>query len=338
MSEDAERRKNEKVSDEKRSLIIRLMDDGESVAKASKIVNVNYWTARSIYFAWLKEGRSVQLPRGHRKAMLSDVQKELICDWQDEDCQQTYADLQKKCQEEFGFAPSLTTIARALKDFSYTMKRVSIFPVRRNSPEVKQARYDYAVKFNSIREDMNKIFFLDETGIQVFARKNYGRSPRGMRACSTRGAIRSKNYSIEAVISSDRLYFFEIMNQPYNSEHFVDFLVKFIGILSENNVTGAHLIMDNVAFHKVDQVKRLISSHGHEVIFLPPYSPFLNPIENMFNQWKHWIKSRKSKNEDELYENIHVASSHITSEHCTNYFRNLEKYLFQSLMREDISD
>ena len=338
MDPSIEKRKNERVSEEKRSMIIRLIDSGKSIREVSNIMKVNYWTIRSIYLIWLKEGRVNQLPRGHRKPMLTDHQKEKLCDWLDEDCQQTLVELQRKFEDEFGIKPSVATIGRALKSFSYTLKRITPIPERRNSSDVKQIRYDYAMKFNSIRGDMQKIFFLDETGIQVFSRRNYGRAPRGMRACNVRGAIRSRNYSIEAVISIDKLYFFEIMNRPYNSEHFLEFLVKFLDVLEQNNVSGAHLIMDNVAFHRAATVNELIISHGHNPLFLPPYSPFLNPIENMFNQWKHWIKSERSENEDQLYANIHIASRSITAEHCANYFRNLEQYLFQSLMKEDIFD
>lgn len=126
------------------------------------------------------------------------------------------------------------------------MARVSFIPNRRNSFDVKQSKQDYAVKVKSIRADMDGIFSLDEKGIQIFPR-SYGRSRRGIRACSTREAIRSEDYFIEGVISSDRLCFLEIMNRPYNSEPFVEFLVKLIEFVNGNNVTGAHLIMDNVA-------------------------------------------------------------------------------------------
>jgi len=53
--------------------------------------------------------------------------------------------------------------------------------------------------------------------------------------------------------------------------------------------------VSDVAFHRAATVNELIISHGHNPLFLPPYSPFLNPIGNMFNQWKHWIKSGRSE-------------------------------------------
>ena len=48
--------------------------------------------------------------------------------------------------------------------------------------------------------------------------------------------------------------------------------------------------MDNVAFHKTGDVQNFLIGEGHELVFLPPYSPFLNPIEHTFSTWKAHIR------------------------------------------------
>ena len=53
--------------------------------------------------------------------------------------------------------------------------------------------------------------------------------------------------------------------------------------LKEQNVEGAFLVMDNVPFHKTNEVKAFIEAEGHHSMFLPPNSPFLNPIEEVFS-------------------------------------------------------
>jgi hypothetical protein len=56
---------------------------------------------------------------------------------------------------------------------------------------------------------------------------------------------------------------------------------------------------------------------------LPPYSPFLNPIEELFNQWKQLIKRAQSTNENELYEAVHTASENISPENCRMYVQHI---------------
>ena len=91
--------------------------------------------------------------------------------------------------------------------------------------------------------------------------------------------------------------------------------------------------MDKVNFHKADKIKKLVD---HDLLFLPPYSTFLNPIENLFNQWKNLIKVCCSTTEEELFKNMETGSEKITSENCANYFRNMETYIAPCLKKEII--
>ncbi|MCP5019015.1 MAG: hypothetical protein GY938_27610 [Ketobacter sp.] len=62
--------------------------------------------------------------------------------------------------------------------------------------------------------------------------------------------------------------------------------------------------MDNVRFHKMNDIKTMIFENGHIVEFLPPYSPFLNPIENVFSKWKNIVERDRNSSEDKLIESI----------------------------------
>ncbi|KAI4471377.1 homeobox-like domain superfamily [Holotrichia oblita] len=102
-------------------------------------------------------------------------------------------------------------------------------------------------------------------------------------------------------------------DRPYNVEHFSEYHFR------DDNIVGAYLIMDNVRFHKNAEVLNLIQAHGHHAVFIPAYSPFLNPNEELFSQWKNYIKRSQSRNADELYQFIHRVSENITHEHCLDY-------------------
>lgn len=96
--------------------------------------------------------------------------------------------------------------------------------------------------------------------------------------------------------------------------------------------------MDNVSFHENEELKRLVVAHGHSLHFLLPYSPFLNPIENLFSQWKSNVRASNPNNETELITAISQAEVQITAGHCRGYFRNMERYIPLCRCGEEITE
>ncbi len=92
--------------------------------------------------------------------------------------------------------------------------------------------------------------------------------------------------------------------------------------------------MDNLRFHKTDLVVNLIRSDGHNPILLPQNSPFLIPIENMFNQWESMIKRSQPVNEDQLYQSVDSTSERISSLNCSNYFKIWKNTCFHVLIEK----
>lgn len=85
-------------------------------------------------------------------------------------------------------------------------------------------------------------------------------------------------------------------------------------------------------------IKKLVQESGHTIIFLPPYSPFLNPIENMFSKWKQVVRSKNVLNEDQLLRAIDDASELIDAEECGNYYRHMLGFMHRCLLKEPIYD
>jgi hypothetical protein len=163
--------------------------------------------------------------------------------------------------------------------------------------------------------ERDKIFFIDEYGIQVNSRVSYGRSVRNTRASKVKAQLRGRNYSIAAAMNDNSLYLFQVQDRPYNIDHFSEFITSLINHLNNDAVQGAHFVMDNVRYHRSEEVVTLIEAHA---VFLPPYSLFLNPIDELFNQWKQLIKRAQPTNENELYEAVHTASEN-SPENCRMY-------------------
>jgi transposase len=184
--------------------------------------------------------------------------------------------------------------------------------------------------------EREKMYFVDEFGVTITSRSNYGRSVKGSKAYKKVKQIRSRNYSIAAVMNQNSILLFQIQDNAYNSEDYTDFMAQLFHHFTENGILGAHLIMDNVPFHKAERVMQLIETNGHHPVFLPPYSPFLNPIEELFSKWKNDIRRSESQNEDELYETVHNTSDNITAQNCANWVRHMESYLPKCLNRDEI--
>ena len=81
------------------------------------------------------------------------------------------------------------------------------------------------------------------------------------------------------------------------------------------------VVMDNLSSHKVSGVRRWIESAGAEVLYLPPYSPDLNPIEKAWAKLKQLLRSAKARSKDELEEAIAIALKLITSDNAKAWFR-----------------
>jgi transposase len=88
--------------------------------------------------------------------------------------------------------------------------------------------------------------------------------------------------------------------------------------LSEGDV----VVMDNLPAHKVDGVRKLIEAAKASLIYLPPYSPDLNPIEMAFAKLKALLRKAAARSRDTLWDTIGDALGAFTPQECANYFKH----------------
>jgi transposase len=82
-------------------------------------------------------------------------------------------------------------------------------------------------------------------------------------------------------------------------------------------------IMDNASFHHTQVVVDTVMSRGHNIHYLPPYSPFFNPIENFFHQWKVYVRSQRCSDEQALRDALAGCVQIATPDICRNYIRHV---------------
>jgi transposase len=85
---------------------------------------------------------------------------------------------------------------------------------------------------------------------------------------------------------------------------------------------GDIVVMDNLGSHKSQAVRQAIRAAGAHLLFLPPYSPDLNPIEQAFSKLKHWMREAGARTRDTLWRAVGTILDRFTPEECANYFQN----------------
>ncbi|NBV29598.1 IS630 family transposase [bacterium] len=132
-----------------------------------------------------------------------------------------------------------------------------------------------------------RLVFLDESGIDTFVSRHFGRAQRGEKI---QGEISGKRYARKSFIAAkvgSKIIAPMIFEGTCNSELFETWVEK---VLVQELIPGQLIIMDNATFHKSAKTKKLIEQAGCQLLFLPPYSPDLNPIENFWAYLKKRIR------------------------------------------------
>lgn len=118
--------------------------------------------------------------------------------------------------------------------------------------------------------------YLDETGFDLSAARTHGRAPRGQRVYGKRSGNRRPRTSLIGALVKGKLTAPMLFNGTTNTALFNQWLKEQLLPVIGNGMT---IIMDNAIFHKSQETRELIKQAGCSLLFLPPYSPELNPIE-----------------------------------------------------------
>jgi len=122
-----------------------------------------------------------------------------------------------------------------------------------------------------------------------------------------------------AALRSDAITAPCLFDGPINGESFLRYVEQF---LLPTLKPGDVVIMDNLGSHKADAIRQAIRSAGARLIYLPPYSPDLNPIEQAFSKLKHLLRKARQRSIDQVCDAISVILKTFTSTECRNYFIN----------------
>jgi transposase len=163
-----------------------------------------------------------------------------------------------------------------------------------------------------------RLVFLDETSTNTKLTKRTGWAPRGKRYRSHALFGTWKTQTFIAALRCHSLTAPWIVNAPMNKQIFETYIeTQLAPTLSQGDV----VIMDNVAFHKSKRVEEIIKKCGAWVLFLPPYSPDLNPIELAFSKLKALLRKIAARSFDAICDALGQICNLYTANECKNYFK-----------------
>jgi transposase len=165
---------------------------------------------------------------------------------------------------------------------------------------------------------VDRLIFIDETGASTKMARLYGRAPRGKRCVAPIphghwqtttfvGALRATGITAPMVLdgamdgAAFELYVREVLVPTLSS--------------------GDIVVMDNLPAHKRSQIRVAIEAVGAQLMYLPPYSPDLNPIEMAFAKLKTLLRQAPERTRDGLWRRIGALLDCFTPQECANYLR-----------------
>jgi transposase len=247
----------------------------------------------------------------------------------DEDATLTLKNIKDKILENFGIHVSKSTVHNSIVGFHYSLKILTVQCANANTEANQHARRIYSENYCEKRNQERNFIFVDEIGFKVSQRINYGRSHLGEPARYETPVIRSRNITVMAAMTRSNLLCYRVLENNGNAENFRVFLHD---VQASSNAAGIVLpiiVLDNVSFHRTGIVHEEFFVLGMESLFLPPYSPFFNPIENMFSKWKNFVKREHPVNEVQLRAAMDNVTHLITPQDCAGYVAKVNENCFQ---------
>jgi transposase len=167
--------------------------------------------------------------------------------------------------------------------------------------------------------DVEKLVFLDESAVNTAMVRDSGRCPRGERLVDSAPAGLWQTSTLVAAISLDGVLAPMVIDGPLNGESFSQYVEAW---LVAELVPGNIVVMDNLPVHKNKRVAAAIEAAGCMLVFLPPYSPDYNPIENMWSKAKTLLRATAARTFEAVVEATADALRSITAQDCDGYFRH----------------
>jgi transposase len=287
------------LPEEIRIRVVESYKNGEGsqikIAKRFKI-------APSTLYRWLKrEKKSGSLkpdPMGgaHRPFKVNKQGEKIIVDVLDSIPDITLFELSDIYFKETGVRVSHQTMSDTVRRLGYSKKRGVFRGLASFKPDVVKARKTFIEE--QYKLDFEKLVFIDEAGVNIGMSRNYGWALLGETPIIERPA-KGSHVSLIGAIAFDGTRALRKTKGYIDGGEFINFIVEDLG---PNLKNGDIVVMDNLSVHKMESVKKAFEKFGVKVLYLPTYSPELNPIEMTWAWLKNLLRTNPTRKLAHLYQ------------------------------------
>ena len=193
----------------------------------------------------------------------------------------------------------------------------SVYASEQERPDVARRRARW--KRHQGKLDPSRLVFIDETWAKTNMTRTHGRCARGKRLVARTPHGRWQTLTFLAALRCDRIDAPCVLDGPINGQSFLAYVEQ---MLIPTLAPGDIVIMDNLGSHKGKPVRRALRAAGAKLLFLPPYSPDLNPIEQVFAKLKTLLRKADERTVEDTWQRIGNLLDCFTQDECANYIRN----------------
>jgi transposase len=185
----------------------------------------------------------------------------------------------------------------------------------RDTPRVQAERVRY--RDLSATLDPRRVKFIDESGINLAMTRLYGRAPRGERALGSVPQNYGQNVTMLGALSYTGLEAVMTVEGATDADVFRAYVQE---VLCPTLHEGDLVVADNLSAHKAAGVQGALAAKGAQLLYLPPYSPDLNPIEQCWSKIKTFLRAAKARTRAALDEAVTRALATITEADARAWF------------------
>jgi transposase len=192
-----------------------------------------------------------------------------------------------------------------------------VLPAEQSRPDIAFKRARWHAHQGKI--DPRRLVFIDETWIKTNMAPLRGWGLRGQRLGARVPHGHWKTLTFIAALRHDRVDAPCVIDGPINGDLFTAYVEQ---ALVPTLAPGDIVILDNLGSHKGHRARRAIRRVGAHLLFLPPYSPDLNPIEQLFAKLKHLMRAAEQQTVETTWRKLGAILDLVSPTECANYLAN----------------
>jgi transposase len=296
-----------------RERVVQHVAAGASVRSVAALFAVSPSFVVKLSQAWRRRGTVAAQPQGgDRRSAAIERHREWLLQVVAETPDLTLAEIREQLGAR-GTPASISAIWRFFQRHGISFKKTA-HAAEQERPDVREARRQWRHSQGGL--DPARLVFIDETGTTTNMARMRGRSERGARLVSAVPHGHWKTTTFVAGLRRDGLTAPFVIDRPMNGAIFLAYVEQ---CLAPTLSPGDIVIMDNLPAHKIAGVRCAIRATGAEILYLPPYSPDLNPIELLFAKLKALLRKAAERSIPTLWNRIGALLDKFSAAECRHY-------------------